>query len=61
MCVVIVWRVGDAADSFRNPHPGSSSSADVQHSTASESSGGSSLSAHLPGASGENVTSQTNT
>ncbi len=55
MCV-IVWRVGDAADCFRDPHPGASSSADVQHSTAPQGPGGSSLPARLPGASGETFT-----
>lgn len=62
MCVcVIVWRVGDAADRFRDPHPGASSSADVQHTTASQGAGSSSLPARLPGASGETFITQTNT
>lgn len=64
MCVcvcLIVWRVGDAADRFRDPHPSASSSAGVQHSTASEGPGGSSLPARLPGASGEKFTTRTNT
>jgi len=61
VCVfVIVWRVGDAADRFRDPHPSASSSADVQHSTASKGPGGSSLPARLPGASGEKFTTRTN-
>lgn len=62
VCVcVIVWRVGDAADCFRDPHPGASSSADVQHSTAPQGPGGSSLPARLPGASGETCSTWTNT